>query len=75
MRPSAAQINAELELLLGLSPGDLKGSEALIDVHWDSMSAIMFMAVADEKFGSKIPTDKLASAKTVADLQALFEVG
>ncbi len=75
MRPSAAQINAELELLLGLSQGDLEGSEALSDVPWDSMSAIMFMAVADEKFGCQIPTDKLASAKTVADLHALFKVG
>jgi len=63
---------AELEQVLEIAPGTIKGAELLADLQWDSMSAIMFIAMADEKFGVKIPPQKLTDAKTVEDLHAIL---
>jgi len=72
MQIDTNQINTELERVLELSPGSIKGNEALADIHWDSMSAIMFIAMADEKFSAKISPEKLTQAKTIHDLHALI---
>ena len=66
------EINTELERVLELPAGSIKGSEALPDMQWDSMSAITFIAMADEKFGVKIAPEKLAEAKTIQDLHSLL---
>ena len=59
----------ELDEMLELSPGTLSGDEALADVEgWDSLAVISFIALVDEKLGLVVEGEKLARAKTVADL-------
>lgn len=64
--------NEELERILELAPGSITGTESLADLQWDSMSSIMFIAMADEKFGAKIAPERLTEAKTVEDLHAII---
>lgn len=64
-----------LDEMLELDPGTLKGDEALDDLdNWDSLAVISFIALVDEKFGMVVEGQKLAKAKSVADLLALVGV-
>jgi acyl carrier protein len=63
----------ELEDILELEPASIKGDELLQDLNWDSMTLVMFLAMADEHYSVQLPTQPLAEAKTVADLAALIE--
>ena len=65
-------IDAELERVMELPAGSIKGNEVLSDMQWDSMSAIMFIAMADEKLGAKVAPEKLSEAKTIQDLHSLI---
>lgn len=59
----------ELEEMLELDSGALTGGEALADLEgWDSLAVISFIALVDEKLGLVVEGEKLARAKTVADL-------
>lgn len=59
----------ELDEMLELAPGTLSGDEALADVDgWDSLAVISFIALVDEKLNLVVEGEKLARAKTVADL-------
>jgi acyl carrier protein len=58
----------DLETMLELDPGTIQGEENLADFYWDSMSVVIFIAMADEKYSAVIAPGKLAAAKTVADL-------
>jgi len=61
-----------LDEMLELEPGTLTGTEILADIDsWDSLAVISFIALVDEKFGNVVAGEKLAKAKTVADLLAL----
>lgn len=63
----------ELEDVLEMSTGSIKGTEKLADLTaWDSMAAISFIAMADSKLGASVSADKLAACQSVADLAALF---
>jgi len=63
----------ELEDQLGLPGGTLVDSQRLDHVEgWDSMAAVIFMAVADEKMGVAVSGDQIAKAKTVDDLLSLL---
>lgn len=49
------------------------GTMALEDVleksgYWDSMSYIIFMSMAEQELGLKIPASEVQKCKTVADL-------
>ena len=61
-------LEAELEKPEGsLNPGD-----ALTDVEgWDSLAALLFISLADSKFGVILSGDQIAKAKTVNDLLLL----
>lgn len=61
----------ELENMLELDPEAITGTEELADLGWDSMTLVMFIAMADEKFKAAVAPSKLAEAKTVAHLLAL----
>ena len=61
----------DLETMLELDPETIQGQENLADFYWDSMSVVIFIAMADEKYSAVIAPAKLATAKTVADLFAL----
>jgi acyl carrier protein len=66
------EINSEIEQIVNAEAGSITGTEALSDIGWDSMAAVMFIAMVDEKFSQPIAPEALASAKTVADLHALI---
>ena len=61
-----------LDELLELDPGSLKGAEDLAELGWDSVRAIEFIVLAEEKAGVQIVPAKLAEAKTVNDLLSLL---
>lgn len=63
----------ELETELALDPGSLKEGQSLSDVKgWDSMAAVQFIALADEKVGVAIPDNQIARSKTVSELLGLL---
>ncbi len=62
-----------LECEMELPAGSLNESQALTDVEgWDSMAAVLFIALADEKIGVTISGNQVAKAKTLADLLSLL---
>lgn len=63
---------SDLESMLNLDPQTIQGNETLDDLYWDSMTVVMFIAMADQKYSLAIDPSKLAKAKTVADLTALI---
>jgi len=63
----------EFETQLEVPPGTLMERKALADVDgWDSMAAVLFIALADEKIGVSISGNQIAGAKTVAELLSLL---
>lgn len=63
----------ELEALLELQAGALKGTEALQDTGaWDSLAVVSFMALADEKLDLTLSADKINACKSVPDLLGLL---
>jgi acyl carrier protein len=64
-----------LDETLELDPGTLTGDETLESLEsWDSLAVISFIARVDETMGVVVEGEKLAQAKTVADLLALAGV-
>jgi acyl carrier protein len=56
-----------------LEPHTLAPSQQLADLSsWDSMSALVFMALADEKAGVSVTGNQLVSCETVGDLLDLL---
>jgi acyl carrier protein len=53
--------------------GSLNASQALTEVDgWDSLAAVLFIALADEKVGVIISGDQVAKARTLDDLLSLL---
>jgi acetyltransferase-like isoleucine patch superfamily enzyme len=68
-----AEFYAELESLLELERGSIKGTEFLRGLtHWDSMAVLAFIALADAKLHEVTSPAKLAACRTVSDLVDLF---
>lgn len=68
-----AEFCAELESMLEMESGTIKGDEPLNDLPgWDSMAIISFIALADSKLGVLVSPAALASSRTVGDLINLF---
>lgn len=64
-----------LDEMLELDEGTLTGDEELDSLDgWDSLAVISFIALVDEKLGIVVEGEKLAKAKTVADLLAVAGV-
>ena len=68
---TADQLYRNLEEMLELDAGTLKGDETLSSLNWDSMAVISFIALADGNFGASVPVSKLKDAQTVGDLWRL----
>ena len=67
------QFVRELEDSLELAPGTLARTRTLNDPsYWDSMAALTFMALADEKLQITLTGDQVVKCKTVDDLLALL---
>lgn len=66
------QFLLELDEMLELDPGTLTGTEELESLDgWDSLAVISFIALVDEKLGLVVEGERLARAKTVADLLSI----
>jgi acyl carrier protein len=62
------QFLRDLESMLERDPDTLKGDESLDEIAWDSMTVVMFIAMADQKYSITVAPSKLANAKKVSDL-------
>jgi hypothetical protein len=62
----------EMDDILGLPPGTLRGHEKLEELeNWDSTSLITFIALADANPGVSISPAQIVNCTTVADLLRL----
>jgi acyl carrier protein len=65
----------EMDELLGLRPGVLRGDEKLEELeNWDSTALIGLIALADSTSGAHITPDQVISCSTVADLVRLAQI-
>jgi acyl carrier protein len=63
----------ELEGQMEVPAGTLNTGQMLADVEgWDSLAAVMFIALADEKVGVTVSGNQIASARTVDELLSLL---
>ncbi len=63
----------ELEEVLDVESGSIKGDEALSDLDgWDSLAVMAFIAMVDEMFDVTLSASGLAESKNVSDLIALL---
>jgi acyl carrier protein len=61
-----------IDKLLALAPGTVKGPETLANFEaWDSLAAMGFVALLDDKLGITLPSGRLEHCATVADLVAV----
>jgi acyl carrier protein len=66
---------SELDELVELSPGTLKGPESLESLdQWTSMAIVGFIALADTHNGTKLGPTQIAKCSTVDDLLNLAKV-
>jgi hypothetical protein len=62
----------EMDDILGLPPGTLRGSEKLEELeNWDSTSLITLIALADTNNGRRISAGQIVNCSTVGDLLRL----
>lgn len=62
---------AEIEEMLEVEAGSLKGDEPLTDLPWDSLAVVSFIALADEYLEVAVSPQGLVQAKTLGDVLAL----
>ena len=66
---------AELDELVELAPGTLKGPEELNQLdQWNSMAMVGFMALAETCNGTKVGPKQIAACLTVDDLLMVAKV-
>lgn len=65
----------EMDEILGLRPGTLRGDEKLDELeNWDSTALIGLLALAEAANGVQISPDQVVSCTTVTDLLRLSQV-
>ena len=63
---------AQLDEILENPPGTITGDEMIADLErWDSLAAILFIAMLDQHLGITAEASKVAECKSVQDLVAL----
>ena len=68
------QFLLEMDEILDLPPGTLRGDEKLEDLkNWDSTSLITFIALAESNVGVSISPGQIVTCSTVADLLQLAQ--
>lgn len=68
-----SQFVADIERLVELKAGTLKGDERLDSVGWDSLAVVSFIAHMDSKYGISVAPDRIQGAKTIQDLFAAVQ--
>jgi acyl carrier protein len=72
-RMSRTEFLRALETELEKPEGSMDPGQLLAQVEgWDSMAALLFMALADSRLGVVVSGEQIAGAKTVDDLMALL---
>lgn len=62
-----------LEGQMEVPAGSLKGDDVIRDLSiWDSLAAVLFIALADEKLGVAVSGDQIANSRTINDLMSLL---
>lgn len=65
----------EMDEILDLKPGTLRGHEKLEDLkNWDSTALISLIAMAETNNSAQISPDEVVGCSTVADLLRLAQV-
>jgi acyl carrier protein len=65
----------EMDEILGLRAGTLRGNEKLEELEtWDSTALISLIVLAEEHNGAQISPDQVVGCSTVADLLRLAQV-
>ncbi|MGB7437322.1 MAG: hypothetical protein WBR26_00160 [Candidatus Acidiferrum sp.] len=65
----------QMDEILGLNPGTLRGDERLEDLkNWDSTALISLIVVAEDNNNVPIAPDQVVGCSTVADLLRLAQV-
>jgi acyl carrier protein len=65
----------QMDEILGLEPGTLRGDEKLEDLQdWDSTALISLIVLADANNSVSITPDQVVDCSTVADLLRLAQV-
>jgi acyl carrier protein len=65
----------QMDEILGLNPGTLRGDEKLEDLkNWDSTALISLIVVAEANNSVPIAPDQVVGCSTVADLLRLAQV-
>ena len=65
----------EMDEILGLRPGTLRGHEKLEDLeNWDSTALISLIVLAESHNSVRISPDQIVGCSTVADLLRLAQV-
>lgn len=63
---------AQLDEILENPAGTIKGNEQIADLErWDSLAAILFIAMLDQHLGLTVDASKVAECKSVENLLAL----
>lgn len=63
----------DIENMLELEDGTLTFDTGLSDIaEWDSMAAVAFIALCDDKYGKLVKAADLRSSKTFEDLVSLI---
>ena len=63
----------ELAELLEMEPGSIQVSDQLEALGWSSLSALSFIALADDRLKTRIGPSQLANCQTVTDLLDLVK--
>jgi len=65
----------EMDELLGLRPGTIRGPEKLDELeNWDSTALVSFVVIAEANSGVRISPQEIVNCSTVADLLQLARV-
>lgn len=63
---------AQLDEILENPAGTIRGDEMIADLErWDSLAAILFIAMLDQQLGITVEASRVAECRSVADLVAL----
>ena len=68
------RFTTELETLLEVSPGELREEDQIRSLeHWDSLTLLGLLALADAQFNIQLNPDRLAGCVTIGDILNLLE--
>jgi acyl carrier protein len=69
------QFLLEMDEILGLRPGTLRGDEKLEELqNWDSTALISLIVLTEESNNAQISPEQVVGCSTVADLLRLAQV-